>query len=178
MHTLTSRLTQFIYENKDYILAKKLKHAGFDYNTVDYSKTHPLYGTCWRASMFYRYLINGESLNDPIICVCRYINEELHNHTYALDTRDNSIIDLTASQLDGIVDNTKEWYLDYDKIQGSTMTGYKWSPKDTKRFNCQVPTTVILELGRRWKEHTGSAEGLEFWLDERKEYEIRKNLNK
>lgn len=170
---MIAQLTQFIYDNKDYILQKKTAHAGFDYNTVDYTKTHELYGVCWRASMFYRYLINGQSLNTPIVCVCRWINEELHNHTYCINTDTNEVIDLTASQLVGIVDNTYDWYMDYDKVQGSTMTGYRWNKND-KRQQCQVPTTVILELGRRWKTLTGDAQGLEYWIHDRERYLITK----
>ncbi len=156
---MIEELTKFIWNHK-YLMRKPVTgHSnGIDYINLDYDALHPLYGVCHRASSFYLYLKNGPLGPDgPVKLVQQRIKGVRGLHTYCYDTYSDIVVDLTSAQL------PDDWDAYNIRNIGSTLTRYsKWG----KTYSVQVPSNTTLMLGRLWKEQTGSAEGIQYWLNE------------
>ena len=135
-------------------------------------------GYCFQVAQFMFYALGGYDGPYTLKCIKKMQIplegiEFQTSHWYLQDEESGQIIDLTASQFEGITD-INDWYEDGRRAN----LGFSWYKVNGKKveFENTVPSLQTLKLYAHWKEEHGELEGIEKYYKACKYEELRKDF--
>ena len=134
------------------------------------------YGKCCHVTHFMLFLYGGKAAGNRLrISKPKTFYKEYKTTHWWLELCEGGIVDLTASQFDQFDIEVEEFY----KTGVGQDVGFPFyvlgGPKGKRweHYEENVPSRKVLELARMYREEFGSAEGLDWWLDEFNRVEAR-----
>lgn len=135
-------------------------------------------GYCFQVAQFMFYALGGYDGPYTLKCI-KKMQIPLDgiifqtSHWYLQDEESGQIIDLTASQFEGITD-INDWYKDGRRAN----LGFSWYKVNGEKleFENTVPSIQTLKLYSYWKEENGELEGIEKHYVASKYEELRKEF--
>ena len=135
-------------------------------------------GYCFQVAQFMFYALGGYDGPYTLKCI-KKMQIPLDgiifqtSHWYLQDEESGQIIDLTASQFEGITD-INDWYKDGRRAN----LGFSWYKVNGEKleFENTVPSIQTLKLYSYWKEENGELEGIEKYYKACKYEELRKEF--
>jgi len=150
--------------------AKLLEEAGID--------TEFPFGYCYQVAQFLFYAVGGYDGDYDLKCIkgMHYKVKGVDfsaTHWYIQHKQDGTIVDLTASQFDGILDIN-----DYYSQGTRANLGFPYYNVGDKKveFDTTVPSLQSLKLYAKWKEDHKVLPGLEEYYNAAKYEELRKDF--
>ena len=125
---------------------------------------HPLLGKCYHAVRFFQYLGCWHNFEAYTIYkkIPHKLKGEFTTHWFLKDKRDNTILDPTAAQFD-YLDISEYYHL--GQRAGGRLCYYGFNPK-IKLWEDFIPPVTTRKFTVKYKEETGTAAGMQKWLDE------------
>ena len=137
------------------------------------------FGFCYPVSQFMFYMLGGYEGDYDLKCIKKMeytINDMLATttHWFIQHKGTNRIIDLTASQFEGLLD-VNEWY---PKATRANLGFPYYNIEDGKRaeFENTVPSLQVLKVYDKWREDNEELPGLEKYWKAAKYEELRKKF--
>ena len=134
------------------------------------------YGKCCHVAHFMLFLYGGKAAgNKLLISKPKTFYKEYKTTHWWVELPEGGKVDLTATQFDDFNIEMNEFY-DYKMSQDVGFPFYVLGGPKGKRwehYEENVPSRKVLELARMYREEFGSAEGLDWWLDEFNRVEAR-----
>ena len=149
---------------------RKLEERGID-------TSYPM-GYCYQVAQFLFYMLGGYESEWELKCIKKMeipvddITFET-SHWYVQNTTNGRIVDLTASQFDGLID-IDEWY---EKGRKANL-GFSWYNVGDKKveFDNTVPSLQSLKLYALWKDEHGKVDAMETYYKACKYEELRRDF--
>ena len=135
------------------------------------------YGKCCHVAHFMLFLYGGKDngRNKLWISKPKTFYKEYKTTHWWVELREGGMVDLTATQFDDFNIEMKEFY-DSKMAQDVGFPFYVLGGPKGKRwehYEENVPSRDVLKLARMYREEFGSAQGLDWWLDEFDRLEAR-----
>jgi len=151
-------------------MTKKLEEAGVN--------TGYPFGFCYPVSQFMFYMLGGYASEWDLKCAKKMaysVNgvEATTTHWFIQNRENGRIVDLTASQFEGLLD-VNEWY---PKATRANL-GFPYYNVDGEKvmFDNTVPSLQVLKVYDKWREENGELPELEVYYQACRYEELRKKF--